>query len=400
MNKIKLCILYKSKFTNFLIYNNYELYKKLTDNYGYIKLINVDDFDENNSNINKKNFKYRDLNFEKYSSLNKASIKKIFKNHKYVVIDYLDNSFKSLYVYYCLNLKDVHFIKINNIADLGTELDDNFNNFSVKYILIDFKKKFFKFLINFLKRMNLLKKTSIDFQCENKKYHQPLIISFLNAMNLKHTLKKVLINNRDFEFAKNEEFKKKGSILLVDTPINHPDAVVREGIIKRKEINFYHKTLIDYLSELQKIFKKQIYIAIHPKSNLIKLKSIYKKFKVFKYKTPELIFNSEIILFFDSSAIIPAFLLNKKIINIQTKLMGNWMYFRSKLYSTKINLVNYNLDEKKYFFENKEIKKNKLLKNILIAKKNYKKFFIQKKVFVSKASAAKVISKEINKLRF
>ena len=56
MNKIKLCILYKSKFTNFLIYNNYELYKKLTDNYGYIKLINVDDFDENNSNINKKNF--------------------------------------------------------------------------------------------------------------------------------------------------------------------------------------------------------------------------------------------------------------------------------------------------------------------------------------------------------
>ena len=316
------------------------------------------------------------------------------------MIDYLDNSFKSLYVYYCLNLKDIHFIKINNIADLGTELDDNFNNFSVKYILIDLKKKFFKFLINFLKRMNLLKKTSIDFQCENKKYHQPLIISFLNAMNLKHTLKKVLINNRDFEFAKNEEFKKKGSILLVDTPINHPDAVVREGIIKRKEINFYHKTLIDYLSELKKIFKKQIYIAIHPKSNLIKLKSIYKKFKVFKYKTPELIFNSEIILFFDSSAIIPAFLLNKKIINIQTKLMGNWMYFRSKLYSKQINLVNYNLDEKKYFFENKEIKKYKLLKNILIAKKNYKKFFIQKKIFVSKVSAAKVISKEINKLRF
>ena len=76
--------------------------------------------------------------------------------------------------------------------------------------------------------MNLLKKTSIDFQCENKKYQQPLIISFLNAMDLKHTLKKVLINNRDFEFVKNEEFKKRSNILLVDTPINHPDAVVRE----------------------------------------------------------------------------------------------------------------------------------------------------------------------------
>lgn len=400
MNKIKLCILYKSKFTNFLIYNNYELYKKLIDNYGYIKLINVDDFNENNLNIDKKNFKYKDLKFRKYSSLNKVNIKKNFKDHKYVVIDYLDNSFKSLYVYYCLNLKNIHFIKINNIADLGSEMDDNFNNFSVKYILINLKKKIFKFLINFLKRINLLRKTSIDFQCENKKYQKPLISSFLESMNLVHTLKKVLINNRDFEFAKNKECKKKGSILLVDTPINHPDAVLREGRIKKKETNFYYKTLVDYLSELQKIFKKQICIAIHPKSNLIKLKSIYKKFKVFKYKTPELIFNSEIILFFDSSAIIPAFLLNKKIINIQTKLMGNWMYFRSKIYSKQINLVNYNLDEKKYYFKNEEIKKYKLLKNMLIAQKNYKNYFIQKKVFVSKTSAAKVISKEINKLLF
>ena len=400
MNKIKLCILYKSKFTKFLIYNNYELYKKLIGKYGYITLINTDDFNENKSNVIKKNFKYKDLNFKKYSSLNRINIKKIFKNQKYVIIDYLDNSFKSLCVYYCLNLKNINFIKINNIADLGSELDGNNNNFSMKYTLRELKKRSFKFLIKFLKRINLLKKTSIDFQCENKKYHEPLIISFLNAINLRHTLKKVLINNRDLEFTKNKELKKKGYILLVDTPINHPDTVLREGAIKKRETNFYHKTLIEYLSKLQKIFKKKIYIGIHPKSNLFKLKSIYKRFRVFKYKTRELIFNSEIILFFDSSAIIPAFLLDKKIINIQTKLMGNWMYFRSKLYSKQINLVNYNLDEKKYFFKNKEIKKSKLLKHMIIAKKNYKNYFIKKKVIISKTSAEKIITKEINKLRF
>lgn len=400
MNKIKLCILYKSKFTNFLIYNNYELYKKLIGKYGYITLINTDDFNENKSNVIKKNFKYKDLNFKKYSSLNRINIKKIFKNQKYVIIDYLDNSFKSLCIYYCLNLKNIHFIKINNIADLGTELDGNNNNFSTKYTLKELKKRSFKFLIKFLKRINLLKKTSIDFQCENKKYHEPLIISFLNAINLRHTLKKVLINNRELEFTKNKELKKKGYILLVDTPINHPDAVLREGAIKKRETNFYHKTLIEYLSKLQKIYKKKIYIGIHPKSNLFKLKSIYKRFRVFKYKTRELIFNSEIILFFDSSAIIPAFLLDKKIINIQTKLMGNWMYFRSKLYSKQINLVNYNLDEKKYFFKNKEIKKSKLLKHMIIAKKNYKNYFIKNKMVISKTPAEKIITKEINKLRF
>ena len=151
MNKIKLCILYKSKFTKFLIYNNYELYKKLIGKYGYITLINTDDFNENKSNVIKKNFKYKDLNFKKYSSLNRINIKKIFKNQKYVIIDYLDNSFKSLCVYYCLNLKNIHFIKINNIADLGSELDGN-NNFSMKYTLRA-KKRSFKFLIKFLKRI-------------------------------------------------------------------------------------------------------------------------------------------------------------------------------------------------------------------------------------------------------
>jgi hypothetical protein len=400
MNKIKLCILYNSKFTNFLIYNNYELYKKLIKYYGNIELINIDGYGKKNSNKFKKEFRYKDLSFKKYTPHNKINIKNIFKNEKFIVIDYLDNSFKSLYVHYCLNLKNIHFIKINNIADLGSEMDNNTNNFSMKYTLSDLKKRSLKFLIKFLKRINLLKRTSIDFQCENKKYHRPLIISFLDAINLKHTLKKVLINNRDLEFTNNKELKKKGYILLVDTPINHPDTVLREGAIKKKETNFYHKTLIDYLSKLQKIYNKKIYIGIHPKSNLFKLKSIYKKFKVFKYKTRELIFNSDIVLFFDSGAIIPAFLLDKEIINIQTKLMGNWVYFRSKLYSKQINLVNYNLDEKKYFFKNKEIKKSKLLKHLIIAKKNYKNYFIKKKVIVSKTPAEKIISKEINKLRF
>ena len=78
----------------------------------------------------------------------------------------------------------------------------------------------------------------------------------MNAINLRHTLKKVLINNRDLEFTKNKELKK-GYILLVDTPINHPDTVLREGAIKKRETNFYHKTLIEYLSKLQKIFKKK-----------------------------------------------------------------------------------------------------------------------------------------------
>ena len=36
--------------------------------------------------------------------------------------------------------------------------------------------------------------------------------------------------------------------------------------------------------------------------------------------------------------------------------MGNWMYFRSKLYSKQINLVNYNLDEKNIFLKTKKLK--------------------------------------------
>ena len=80
--------------------------------------------------------------------------------------------------------------------------------------------------------------------------------------------------------------------------------------------------------------------------------------------------------------------------------MGNWMYFRSKLYSKQIHLVNYNLDNKMYFFRDKEIKKSKLLKYILIAQQNYKDYFNQKKINFSKTSTEKIIVKEIKKLCF
>lgn len=400
MNKIKLCILYNSKFTNFLIYNNYELYKKLIKYYGNIELVNIDGYGKKNSNKFKKQFRYRDLSFKKYTPHNKINIKNIFKNEKFIVIDYLDNSFKSMNIYYHLKLNNIHFIKINNIADLGTEFDSHFNKFSFKYNLVDLKKKFLKFFIKFLRRINFFNKISIDFQCENKAYNKSLIVSFLDFFNFKHTIKKVLINNRDLEFNKYKIINKKKNILLIDSPIDHPDNVAREGNTSIKRKRLYHKTLINYLCELEDKYKKKIYIAIHPKSNLKKLKSIYKKFKIFQFKTPELVLNSEIILFYDSSAIIPALLLKKKIINIQTKLMGNWMYFRSKIYPKHVDLVSYNLENKKYFFKNKKITKSKLSKYLLKAKDNYKDYFIQKKTNFSKNSAEKIIIKEIDKLYF
>ena len=78
-------------------------------------------------------------------------------------------------------------------------------------------------------------------------------------------------------------------------------------------------------------------MAIHPKSNLNKLKKIYKNFKVEKYKTFELIKNAKLVVFFDSSAFIPSLIFKKNIININTSLMGSWMEFRCKVYSKYVD---------------------------------------------------------------
>ena len=104
-------------------------------------------------------------------------------------------------------------------------------------------------------------------------------------------------------------------------------------------------------------------------------KNIFKNFKVEKYKTRENIFKSYLVLFFESSAIIDAVLLNKNIATIKSKILDEYQKACGEFYIQELkipyididNIPNYNLN-----LEN--LTSKKFLKDENELKDNYKKY--------------------------
>ena len=134
--------------------------------------------------------------------------------------------------------------------------------------------------------------------------------------------------------------------------------------LKKDLINAHYKNLNNLLHKLSKTFKKKVIISIHPEYNLKIAEKRYPKLKVAKLKTKDYILKSFLILFFDSSAILPAFVMNKKVITLRSKLFKGIRY-NSDLYKDYLNLksVNINNDIK--------IDKNQFIKDLENRTKSY-----------------------------
>ena len=82
-------------------------------------------------------------------------------------------------------------------------------------------------------------------------------------------------------------------------------------------------------------------------------KKYYKDFEVIKYITKEMVYNADLVTFFDTSSIIDAVLLNKKIFSLSSIYMGKNERKHSTVYSKKLNIINIELSNfREQYFEN------------------------------------------------
>ena len=93
-------------------------------------------------------------------------------------------------------------------------------------------------------------------------------------------------------------------------------------------------------------------VCLHPKDDLNSKKKIFNKFKVVQYETQKNISESFMVLFFDTSAIVDAILLKKKIIVLQSSLMDKNSMIIGDDYHKKAGIFKINLDN--YQFKNKK----------------------------------------------
>lgn len=177
----------------------------------------------------------------------------------------------------------------------------------------------------------------------------------------------VLVKSKIFDEDLNKKKIQEKYILHLD---QDPDyrAMKIVSQLDKNLVKKHYLNLNKLLKLLSKTYKKKVIISIHPLYSQKKTEKRFKNFKVIKMKTNELIEKSFLITFFDSSAILHAIKLKKKILSIRSDLFYGGKKYNSDLYANLIGTKKVNISKNIY------IDKTKFLKEVESKIKNYDKY--------------------------
>ena len=102
---------------------------------------------------------------------------------------------------------------------------------------------------------------------------------------------------------------------FLDFIINNVENKALRGNLPIQDYKNHYIELIK-IQKIENMFKKKVKICLHPRDDLFEKKEIFKDFEIIQHKTRENILKSALVIFFESSAIIDAVILKKKIITI------------------------------------------------------------------------------------
>ena len=351
---------------------NSTIYNKLAKKYGKLYIINLNNLLLFNQNKKKNRSSNLNSDIKIFKPKNSLELVSFCKNKKLIAFNGLGKDINTFKIHYALSKVDMVQILLMNIGYLSNEIIINVNNINNFTSSLYFKlnRKISRYLFRIATLLNIFPK--IDYYFDSS---YPIINNLNNSLikkierkfkflKISYFKKAKLINSRSFDDLYNFSKNYNKYLVFVDSFFDHPDRVLREGNINKKVVIDYYNKLSFFLSKLSKLYKKKVVICIHPKNTNPLLKKHLSKFLIVKHRTSEMIKNSHIVIFHESSAALDAVLLKKNIINLQSKLLGNYLSKRSLMYSRELGVFTYNLDKdenliKKYFDKNlKKSKKN------------------------------------------
>ena len=139
----------------------------------------------------------------------------------------------------------------------------------------------------------------------------------------------------------------------------------------------FYKNLIEKLKTISKFYNKKVVICMHPSEDIKLKKKIFSGFLVKKYETKKYIYQSKLVLFFESSAITDAVMLKKKIITLFSNVLDENQISHNMHYVNEIKIPSINIDESLTFDQNDKDKFEYNKKYEDIIKKNYIKKYIE-----------------------
>tara|TARA_Y100000816_G_scaffold257935_1_gene212453 strand:- start:287 stop:1516 length:1230 start_codon:yes stop_codon:yes gene_type:complete len=336
-------------------------------------------------NPNKKYLKKKNYFFPK----NYTELDEFLKQHQLITFVSLGKTFEYFRTLFLFKKNDVKLI-LN--MSIGVKKEFKFFKkkiFSLKNERINFLIFRFFVLINIFPKIDHMFEGSIENINLIKKQIGHRIYKFFPFIDIRYIRNLHHINCRAYDSFLNLSNKaKEDYIVFLDGGFDHPD-VKRHGLSQSKENREkYYFFLNKILLLLKKFYKKKIVFCVHPKvkSSVIK-KHLSKKIKVIKYKTQYYILRAHTTVSHESSTTFDALILKKRLINLNSRLMGPFYYDRNKYYPNRINIPSYEMENYQMikkkdidkFFKKKKNLYDSFIKNFVINLKQYKLIYFGKK---------------------
>lgn len=320
--------------------NNY-LISHLKKNFEKIYLINFYKFKffKKKSETESSNSIQTIENLYYFCPENILQLKNFLKDKKIIGILNIGKKIRDFKTHIILNFFDIKLIQASNVGNIQWSHNPSHSKKFLDKIKLRLDKIFFPKLINILSILRLVPKIEIRFITDRsliENIKKSRFKYFLYRYKFFHTKELILINSRTFDhFSTLNANLSEDYIVLLDNRLNNPDALQAGKIDKQNIFNDHYKALIKFLENLEKKYKKKIIISLHPEDDLNFKKNFFLNYEVIKFKTSELISKAFLVIFFDSSAIVDAIFLKKRIISLISKPLGNLALDGSNKYSSE-----------------------------------------------------------------
>jgi len=360
MKKKYIAFLCSSNDLNLVLGPHEHLFKKLSKNFDKFYLINFINFKlfsdpsgikgKFNNELKKNINKPENLEIHTPKSINE--FKNFMTDKQIIGIQNLSRNLSDMLTHYVIAKFKIKQIMISNFGFFNSEFKSSLYDKISKPLANFFyylNKPFGQKIILILTIFKIFEKIEIRFTSDKEmleRINKNIFKKILYKLNFFYSKEIILINSKNFDYFDEKTFKEnQNKIVLLDTFLDHPDGLAVIKKISDENKNKYYKSLKCFLDKLSNYYNKQITVCIHPKDNLKDKEKIFNNNEVKQYETTKNIYEAFLVLYFDTSAVVDAILLKKKILFISSKYIPESTFDMGKTYADKSGILHLGIED-------------------------------------------------------
>ena len=373
-----------------------DFFKKLSKNFKSIYIINSDELNyfpkfekkyyRKKKQTNKTYYKLP-KNIKLFNPKNSEEFIKFANKKKLLIINNIGKNFFRLKIHFLIRKIGAKQIIVNNLGSIGGMRIHIAPTKILRLLNYHiFQGLFNKIITPLLILVGLVPRIDLHFTCKKKELEnakKKILRNFFLKRKLLYSKEFKLINSRTYDtLLSNKISVEEKYIVHLNAEMNGRHELETRGKLNQKDLESHYFYLRKFLNKLSKDFNKPVIVCVHPSIKKIDLddfvkSKLLKGFKITQFKTQYYVYKSFLVTSFDTSSIIDAAILKKRILGLWSRFMDINQIEHSKTYPKKIgykriNFENFNYDKKQLIkFLNKNTSKyDEFINNYHCHKKN------------------------------